>query len=249
MSPYYQNLDATRFEEFCYDLLAAMGLCNVTWRKGTGKQASPADSGRDLEAEYMVSDVDGTTRFECWFVECKHHVEGISPQALVGALSWAHAKRPDVLLIIASNFLSNACKNYLDEYIEGNRPPFRIKVWEGPMLEQHMGRFPDLLDKYDLGGRRSTDEIVAAEQEHADRTVWIGYREWLNDHPADVELDNSEASILRCQVEEEMGRLAETYGTSLSDELEPYDLGVLHGRLAALRWALGSEWSGHDGFV
>ena len=37
----FENLDATEFEEFCFDLLKQVGYINVDWRKGTAKNASP----------------------------------------------------------------------------------------------------------------------------------------------------------------------------------------------------------------
>ena len=45
----FDHLDPTTFEQFCYDLLVEMGFSNVTWRKGTGLETSPADQGRDIE--------------------------------------------------------------------------------------------------------------------------------------------------------------------------------------------------------
>jgi len=34
------ELTPTTFEEFCYDLLTALGFVNVNWRKGTGLNSS-----------------------------------------------------------------------------------------------------------------------------------------------------------------------------------------------------------------
>jgi hypothetical protein len=53
-----------------------------------------------------------------------------------GLVAWAHAERPHVALIIASNFLSNPTKDYMRDYENNNRPPFRIKHWERPVLER-----------------------------------------------------------------------------------------------------------------
>jgi len=69
-----------------------------------------------------------------------------------GALSWASAERPDVLLIIASNFLSNGAKNFLDSYVRNNKPAFKIKIWERPDLERLVLGKPLVMRKYDLGG-------------------------------------------------------------------------------------------------
>jgi hypothetical protein len=101
----FDVLDETEFEEFCFDLLNELGFINVDWRKGTGLKASPADRGRDIEADLEHSDVAGARHVEKWFVDCKHHKRGIPPEKVQGLLAWAHAERPHVALIIASNFL------------------------------------------------------------------------------------------------------------------------------------------------
>lgn len=107
------HLTETEFEEFCFDLLHAMGASRMNWRKGTGRNFSPADQGRDIECYFERKDVDGKTA-ERWFVECKHYKQGVPAEKLQGLLAWAIAERPDVVLIIASNFLSNPAKNSLE---------------------------------------------------------------------------------------------------------------------------------------
>lgn len=44
-----------------------------------------------------------------------------------GALTWATSERPNVLLFVISNFLSNPAKASLGAYEKENRPFFRIK--------------------------------------------------------------------------------------------------------------------------
>jgi len=141
------HLTPTRFEEFCYDLLVEMGFSNVTWRKGTGMKASPADQGRDIECELLKNDV-GEKYFEKWFVEAKHYKAGVPPDKLQAAITWAQSERPDVLLFIVSNFLSNAAKSYLKKYKENNKPAFRIRVFERPELERFTAEKSQLLHKY-----------------------------------------------------------------------------------------------------
>ena len=65
----FEGLDSTDFEDFCHDLLVDQGFVNVDWRKGTTKQASPADRGRDLVAQLERKDVDGHVYLETWFVD------------------------------------------------------------------------------------------------------------------------------------------------------------------------------------
>jgi hypothetical protein len=153
MAPFSVNhLNETEFEEFCFALLVELGFTNLQWRKGTGLESSPSDRGRDIECQLELTDIDGNKHFETWFVECKHHIKGVPPSQIQGALAWATAERPNTLLVIASNFLSNPAKDSLKIYETQNRPHFKIKVWERPDLEKlTLGR-SRLLRKYRVTG-------------------------------------------------------------------------------------------------
>ena len=140
----FEGLDSTEFEEFCYDLLVDRGFVNVDWRKGTPKQASPADRGRDIVAQLQRKDVDGHVYMETWFVDCKHYKTGVPPDALTGLMTWAQTERPAVALIISSGFLSNAAKDWLKDYESSNRPLFRLRYWERPQLSSMISDNMDL---------------------------------------------------------------------------------------------------------
>jgi len=169
----FKHLDETEFEDFCFDLLDALGFVNLDWRKGTGKKTSPADRGRDIEAYWPRVDVDETRHLDRWFVDPKHYETGVPPERLQGLLTWAEAERPHTALVIASGFLSNPAKDNLKLYEENRRPPFEIKVWERKRLEGFLEDHPQLVEKYLLAGSslRSEDELIAAEQEFFDR-IW-----------------------------------------------------------------------------
>lgn len=146
----FDHLSETEFEEFCFDLLKELDFKNVDWRKGTGGDFSPSDSGRDIECDRFVKEIDKKINKEKWFFECKHYKKGLPPEKIQGALSWASAERPDKLVIIVSNFLSNPCKNYLKKYIDENRPSFKIKYWELKELEDLTFGKTHLLNEYRL---------------------------------------------------------------------------------------------------
>jgi len=149
----FTDFDETEFEEFCFELLRGLpGFHNVDWRKGTPKSTSPADRGRDISVEVDHVDVDGARHVETWFVDCKHYGRGVPPEALQGLLAWAQAERPHVALVIASGFLSNAAKDYLKDFEQNNRPPFRIKYWEQPTLDELARGNRDLLDRFFTSG-------------------------------------------------------------------------------------------------
>ena len=149
----FNHLSPTEFEEFCFELLGKLDFENVKWRKGTGYSSSPSDSGRDIECERLIRDIDGEISLEKWFVECKHHKKGIPPNEIQGVLSWANAKRPNKVLIIVTNFLSNPCKDYVENYISENNPPFKIKYWELKDLEKITLGQSLLLTKYNISDR------------------------------------------------------------------------------------------------
>jgi Restriction endonuclease len=141
----FNRLSDTDFEEFCYDLLEIMGFINLDWRKGTGKKSSPSDSGRDIVAHLHKTDIDRGRRTERWFVDCKHYQKGVPAKELHNLLAWAQAERPAVALFICSNFLSNPAKDYLEAYKRNNHPPFEIKYWERPTLENMTRNMSDFL--------------------------------------------------------------------------------------------------------
>ncbi|MCK4251156.1 restriction endonuclease [candidate division WOR-3 bacterium] len=147
------HLNATRFEEFCYDLLFELGFVNINWRKGTGFSSSPSDRGRDIECQLEKEDIDGKKYLEKWFVECKHYIKGVPPEKLQNVLSWANSERPDIVLIIVSNFLSNSTIDYLEDYQKNNNPPFRIKLWQRTDIERLSIGKSKLLRKYNIMGK------------------------------------------------------------------------------------------------
>lgn len=146
----FNHLDETEFESFCCDLLDELGFVNINWRKGTGKSSSPSDGGRDIECELEVEDIDGEKDLEKWFVECKHYEKGVPFKDIQGILAASISKKPDKVLIIASNFFSNPAKNDLKDYIKENKPSFKIKIWENPDLKKLALNKRNLLRKYKI---------------------------------------------------------------------------------------------------
>ncbi len=146
----FNHLSDSDFEELTYDVLHALGFVNLSWRRGSGRGGASADQGRDIVAQHLSKEPDGSERLETWFVQCKCHVRGVPPEKLDGALAWSAAERPDVLLFAVSNFLSNPAKVYLEKYERNNRPAFRVKRWERKDLERLLSSDPSLSRKYKL---------------------------------------------------------------------------------------------------
>ncbi|WP_205860485.1 restriction endonuclease [Phycicoccus sp. HDW14] len=236
----FDGLSPTDFEEFCFDLMAESGFSNVDWRKGTPLPASPSDRGRDLVARRTLRDLDGHEYAETWFVDCKHYERGVPPDALQGTLAWATAERPAVVLFIASGYLTNGAKDWIEDYQRTNRPPFRIRVWERPQLLRLVEKNLDLAFRHDVGTStlRRVSEILEAESELMDR-LWYGRK------PADEEVDKlAWADDIKAGMLAAKRRVEEQYGVEeLAKDVESdWAWGYLSGRISALRWVLGDEW-------
>jgi len=237
----FSRMSATKFEEFCFDLLEELGFVNLDWRKGTGKKSSPADSGRDIVAHLARVDVDKTRRQEKWFVDCKHYKAGVPAKELQNLLAWAEAERPDVVLFIVSNFLTNPAKDYLEAYKRNNRPPFEVKYWEHPTLESMTRGKRDFLQVYGLLRKyvRPESEIWKAEQEFFDR-VWY-YRHMNLMYRVKHEGEKINPDVLKL-AKSAAKKVRKKYGPNVAKLLNDWDWGYLNGKFAAVRWVLGEEW-------
>lgn len=210
----------------------------MDWRKGTPKQSSPSDRGRDIVAEVERTDVDGSKHVETWFVDCKHYSKGVPPEALQGLLTWASAERPHVALVIASGFLSNPCKDYLSSYADSNRPPFRIKYWERPIVDRLTRGDRELLERYLLAGMRSQSEVMAAQEEFFDRVWHERHLVGRHDHESGESRMTDEIYEMALKAAERVKERRADIGPVEDD----FEWGMWNGKLSALRWVLGDEW-------
>jgi hypothetical protein len=236
----FDGLTSTEFEEFCFDLLHANNFVNLDWRKGTGRETSPADRGRDIICDHVREEPDGSKHLERWFVDCKQYKRGVPPTELQNLLTWSDAERPDVALFMVSNFLSNPSKDYLETYRRRNRPPFKVRYWEKPQLVRMLRRKIALQRKYDLTNTpiRSVKEIVAAEDELFTR-VWYGRKGTAAQYRAEGTPEDIIKGMLRGKrdAEKRFGK------KSLMDNMKTdWDWGFVSGKLSAIRWVLGEEW-------
>jgi Restriction endonuclease len=239
----FDHLSDTNFEKFTFDLLDQLKFVNIDWRKGTGLKTSPADRGRDIVAHQARTDVDKSRHLERWFVDCKHHKRGVPPTELQNLLTWSESERPDVALFVVSNFLSNASKDYLENYRRNNRPPFKIKYWENPQLER-MAKVR-LIRKYDLADIpiRSVRQILKAEEEFFDR-IWYDRKLLLQANVIEGREKEPPRDIKRGiinamkEVEAKYGGKAALRNYYKND----FEWGMMNGKLSALRWVLGDDW-------
>ena len=236
----FARLDDTDFEEFASDMLHELGFVNVDWRKGTAKKTSPSDRGRDIECDHVVKDVDGTIHLEHWFADCKHFRQGVPPRELQNLLTWAESKRPDVALFIISGFLSNPAKDYIADYQENRRPPFRIRVWEKPQITRMLARKVTFLRRFGLIEEpiRSIRAILNAEREFFDR-VW--YDRKLLFIQRTKETARTPKEILK-GMWRGMREVEQKYGRKNLGPYDKFEWGMINGKLSALRWVLGEDW-------
>lgn len=157
----FDNLTPNEFENFCCDLLLELGCHEINWRKGTAKQSSPSDFGRDIECLYTKRDyLLGETTTEKWFIECKHYKQGVPSNELLSILSSCTAEKVDRCIIIASGFLSNPAKEFIKNFESTNKPNFKISIWEKPKLENLTSNMNHLLRKYNIFYKDSILEYI-----------------------------------------------------------------------------------------
>lgn len=138
--PNWEQTDAIGFEKFLYDLLGALGFQDLKWHRGTPKNSTSPDAGRDIEARWKITDPDGDDYFEKWFVQAKHYKSGVGVRAIKDAFDWADGERPSVLLIATSSYLTKDARNWIETYERENKPSFRIKYWDRTKLEKLVER-------------------------------------------------------------------------------------------------------------
>lgn len=237
----FNHLNPTEFEEFCFDLLQKLGFFNIDWRKGTGLKTSPADRGRDIVFQSEYPGVDGSKYIETWFADCKHFTKGLPAKELQNILTWADAERPDWVLIIVSNFLSNQAKDYLEYYRKNNKPSYKIKYWERPTLEKLVKKKISLLRKYNLisDPLRNIKEILAAEEKFNDK-IWYDRHQLLKSKV--LSGDEAIRSDIWQGALTSAKRVEKKYGKKNLGSYSDFDWGMINGKLSALRWVLGLDW-------
>jgi hypothetical protein len=135
----WARLTDRQFEELVYAVLASAAPERITWRAG------PGDQGRDVEATFSRLGPLGEAIRGRYFVEAKHYQSGVPPTALAGALAWAQAEQPDVLLIAVSSHLTTPCRQHVEAWGRNN-PRVRVLIWERRELENEILSKPQARD-------------------------------------------------------------------------------------------------------
>jgi hypothetical protein len=157
-------------------------------------------------------------------------------------MTWAEAERPSTALVIASGFLSNPAKDWLEAYVRNRHPPFRIRHWEKPILQRLLAKHPDMMGRHGIIAEemRTTAEIIAAEQEFFDK-VW-----YVRSLIREEAIERGEDARSTPDIEEGARRarqaVEERYGAGNVGPWGDWEWGYVNGKLATLRWVLGMEW-------
>jgi hypothetical protein len=136
----FDKLSDREFEELCFDLLVSYNFRAIIWRQGG------ADSGRDIEAKYTVTNPIMGSYDETWFVECKHYAKGVPPEELYSKIAWADAEKPGHLLICISSYATNGARQWLEKLAPTK--PYKIHLIEGKQLKALIVTVDRLMTKY-----------------------------------------------------------------------------------------------------
>ena len=136
----FTKISSKDFEELCFDLLLKFGFEGLIWRQGG------ADCGRDIEGKYSVFNPIVEKYEEKWFFECKNHSSGISVDDISSKIAWADAERPAHFVLLASSYLTNDCRTWLEKVSLSKS--YRIHYLEGKALKKIVLNNNELLSRY-----------------------------------------------------------------------------------------------------
>jgi len=135
--------DSNQFEELCCDLILSQGFKNVK-RKGSHNDR---DQGRDIEAIYNRILPDHLTQIiECWYFECKYHLDSISVKDIQEKIAWADAEGIDYLGILSPTTTTNNAKLYISQF--QNNHQLRIIDWTGFTFTRLLAQSPSIIKSY-----------------------------------------------------------------------------------------------------
>lgn len=136
----FNQLSPGQFEELCFELIIKHGFTSITWRQGG------ADNGRDIEADFSISNGLLGTFSEKFFFECKRYEKGVPPAELYSKIAWADAEKPQNLVFFISSYLTNNAREWIEK-IKKDRF-YKIHVLEGKSLIKILTQHDDLISKY-----------------------------------------------------------------------------------------------------
>lgn len=131
----------------------------------------------------------------------------------------------------------------LAQLFAGEHSTYRLGVegLEQALAEEFGEEWPEIVEEnYFEEEPRRLDEILAAEQEMFDK-VWYE-RSMRHDRELTFEGKQEELERHRSIARSGRKRVENAYGAENLDPQDNFEIGMLNGKLSALRWVLGSEW-------
>lgn len=189
-------INDSQFEELLLAIVMAKGAVSAEFRKG------PGDKGRDVQALFSNRDAIGVVSQDLYFFEAKHHVSGVSPDHIAGALAWAQAEQPHSLILVASSHFTNPCRDNINAW-KRNNPRVKLSLWERPNLEELLLSNSSLQDAAVSLGILSPSirgllpdgpEFYRPSEENTDTGLEMAYRYWLTEE--DIETLTTVADLI-----------------------------------------------------
>lgn len=115
-------INDAHFEDLVLHIVNSKNAVRAEFRKG------PGDKGQDIEAIFRNRDALGLETDDVYFVEAKHHEAGVSPDHISGALAWAQAEQPSVMVLAASSHFTNPCRENIKAW-NRNNPNIKVIIW------------------------------------------------------------------------------------------------------------------------
>lgn len=134
------EIDSSKFEKLCFELLMRLGFKEVKWRGGIN------DQGRDIEAKYNISNPLLGDTSETWHFECKKYKAAVGKSEFLDKIAWADSNKPDKLVFFISSHVTNQTRFWIDNINQSKF--YEIKVIEGHELKRILLDFPDLVKLY-----------------------------------------------------------------------------------------------------
>ncbi len=133
----WSRLTPTEFEKLCSLILHEMEFTDIQWFGKSG-----GDKGRDLTANKEESPLPSSKRMARWIVQCKRYTtKPPTKRDVQSFLEDAEEHSPDNVLLIVTNTLTPATKDWIEKISRTRKYPFDIHFWEELDLEREITHY------------------------------------------------------------------------------------------------------------
>jgi PIN domain len=244
----YRDQELRLFDQWSYQvsLSAAMTTRNfedIATLLAAGRRLEPTSDERDRVVARALAKT----------APCHRQRNSVADALLIELYATAigNAGPGDTYAFVTSNSedfsTANGDKRQPHEDLADAFVPDQSTYWLGvegleDCLRNEFGDYLDeLIHEFDFpDDLRGLDEILAAEKEMFDK-VWYE-RSVRHDRESIADSKQDELENHRRVAGPARERIEKTYGAENLSPPDNFDIGMLNGKLSALRWVLGSEW-------